>query len=215
MDPPISGNRVAVTKGLLETLEDEEVEAVLGDELGHLKHRDVQVMMLVSFRPSLFYLIRRSPMFSAYYGRSRRQGGGAALIGMACMLMYFVLTPFTLGLSRLREYYADRHSVSIVKNGLRNLSEGLARIASKTGRMKTRRRKKAFRSNSFKTLFISDPDMAEKDIAQIAEHSLVTSDQALVQKLLSRKVTTASKIMEIFSTHPNITKRFRALQQLS
>jgi len=70
---PISGSRVAVTKGLLDTLENEEVEAVLGHELGHLKHRDVQVMMLVSFLPSLFYLIGRSAMFSAYYGRGRRE----------------------------------------------------------------------------------------------------------------------------------------------
>jgi Zn-dependent protease with chaperone function len=44
--------------------------------------------------------------------------------------------------------------------------------------------------------------------------ALATSDQALVQKLLRRKVTTAGWIMEIFSIHPNITKRLRALQDL-
>ncbi|MDI6691667.1 MAG: M48 family metalloprotease, partial [Candidatus Bathyarchaeota archaeon] len=38
---PIAGNRVAVTTGLLKTLDFEEVEAVIGHELGHLKHRDV------------------------------------------------------------------------------------------------------------------------------------------------------------------------------
>ena len=212
---PISGNRVAVTKGLLDTLENEEVEAVLGHELGHLKHRDVQVMMLVSFLPSLFYLIGRSAMFSAYYGRGRREGEGATvLIGMASMVMYFVLTLFTLGLSRLREYYADRHSVSIVEDGSRKLSEGLAKIVTKTGKMKIRRRREAFKFNSFKTLFISDPDSAETDAAQIAEHALATSDQALVDRLLSRKATTAGRIMEIFSTHPNVTKRLRALQEL-
>lgn len=217
---PIAGNRVAVTKGLLNTLEDEEVEAVLGHELGHLKHRDVQVMMLVSFLPSLFYLIGRSAMFSAYYGgyygRGRREGGGAALlIGMTSMLVYFVLLLFTLSLSRLREYYADRHSASIVEDGPRKLSEGLAKIASKTGRMRMRRQREAFTLNSFKTLFISDPDRAESDATQIAEHALATSDQALVQRLLSRRVTTADRIMELFSTHPNITKRLRALQELS
>ena len=215
---PISGSRVAVTKGLLDTLEDEEVEAVLGHELGHLKHRDVQVMMLVSFLPSLFYLIGRSAMFSTYYGgygSDRRDGGTSLLIGTASMLMYFVLTLFTLGLSRLREYYADRHSISIVEDGSRKLSEGLAKIVSKTGRMKIRRQREAFTFNSFKTLFISDPDMAEKDAIQIAERGLATSDQGLVERLLSRKVTTGSRMMEIFSTHPNITKRLRALQELS
>lgn len=49
---PIAGSRVAVTTGLLKTLEEEEVEAVVGHELGHLKHRDVQVMMFVSILPA-------------------------------------------------------------------------------------------------------------------------------------------------------------------
>src|SRR4030042_5161338 len=44
---PIAGTRVAVTSGLLTTLDEGEVEAVVGHELGHLKHRDVQVMMFV------------------------------------------------------------------------------------------------------------------------------------------------------------------------
>jgi len=80
--------------------------------------------------------------------------------------------------------------------------------------MKIRRQREAFTFNSFKTLFISDPDSAESDATQIAENALATSDQALVQRLLSRKVTTAGRIMEIFSTHPNVTKRLRALQEL-
>ena len=48
---PLTGNRVAVTTGLLNTLDMEEIEAVIGHEIGHLKHRDVQVMMFVSFCP--------------------------------------------------------------------------------------------------------------------------------------------------------------------
>ncbi len=54
---PIAGNRVAVTSGLLKTLEHEEVEAVIGHELGHLKHRDVQIMMFVSLLPALLYYV--------------------------------------------------------------------------------------------------------------------------------------------------------------
>jgi len=217
---PIAGNRVAVTQGLLDTLEEEEVEAVLGHELGHLKHRDVQIMMLVSFLPSLVYLIGRSALYSAYfggyYGRDRRGGGSglAILIGMASMAVYLVLLLFALGLSRLREYYADRHSASIVEDGPRKLSEGLAKIVSKTRRMKTHHQKEDFTFNSFKTLFISDPDRAERDATEIAHYTSTPSDQGLVERLLKRKVTTADRIMEIFSTHPNITKRLAALQAL-
>lgn len=213
---PVAGNRVAVTTDLLDTLEEEEVEAVLGHELGHLKHRDVQIMMLASFLPSLVYLIGRSALYSAYYGGSRREGGGAAaiLIGIASMVVYWVLLLFTLGLSRLREYYADGHSASVVEDGPRKLSEGLAKIVSKTGRMRVSQRREAFAFNSFKTLFISDPDKAERDTTDVAEYTSSVSDQALVERLLQRRVTTADVIMELLSTHPNITKRLRALQAL-
>ncbi len=214
---PIAGNRVAVTEGLLDTLNDEEVEAVLGHEFGHLKHRDVQIMMLVSFLPALFAIIGRSAMLSAFYGRrSERDGGSSAalLIGVVSMLVYFVLTLFTLGLSRLREYYADRHSASVVDGGHRKLSVGLAKIVSKTGGMKARRQPEALAFNGFKSLFIADPDRAEVDSAQIAQYAPELSDQTLVEDLLSKKLTFADRLSELLSTHPNVTKRLRALQAL-
>ena len=100
---PLTGSHVAVTQGLLTSLDTEEVEAVISHELGHIKHRDVQVMMFVSFLPSLFYILARSMLFSRYYGgRDRRNSGGLALIGGVSMLVYFFLLMFNLGFSRLR-----------------------------------------------------------------------------------------------------------------
>ena len=212
---PIAGNHIAVTQGLLDTLEMEEVEAVLGHEFGHLKHRDIQIMMLVSFLPSLFYFLGRSAMFSTFYNRRRGEGGGTYLIGMASMLVYFVLLLFTMGLSRLREYHADRHSALIVEDGSRCLSEGLSKIVSKTGKMRMNRQREAFTFNSFKALFISDPDVSESDSALIAQYAPEMSDQELVKKLLVKRISGASRLMELFSTHPNITKRLKALQGYS
>jgi len=217
---PIAGTRVAVTKGLLEKLEEEEVEAVLGHELGHLKHKDIQIMMLASFLPSLVYVVGRSLLYSAYFGgysgRSRREGGSglALLIGALSMAVYFVLLFFTLGLSRLREYYADSHSASIVEEGPRKLSEGLAKIALKTREERLHHHQGAFMFSSFKTLFISDPDNAEKDVMAISEFTAFSPDQALVERLLKKEVTAAERVAELFSTHPNITKRLRALKAL-
>ena len=54
---PIAGTRVAITVGLLNTLEDEEVEAILGHELGHMKHRDVQSMLFASVLPAIVYYL--------------------------------------------------------------------------------------------------------------------------------------------------------------
>ncbi len=213
---PIAGTRVAVTKGLLETLEDEEVEAVIGHELGHLKHRDVQVMMFVSLLPAVFYFIGYSMILSSMYGRrdERSSGGVAIVIGLASMLVYWILYIFTLYLSRLREYYADRHSAATVEDGPRKLSEGLAKIVQSSGRMK-RSRRETSNFSSFKSLFIADPDRAELDTAAIAQPRQFGTDRKLVEDVLRRRVTTLDRIAEVLSSHPNIVKRLRALQELA
>jgi heat shock protein HtpX len=210
---PIAGNRVAVTSGLLQTLDQGEVEAVLGHELGHLRHRDVQIMMFVSLLPAVAYFIGYSLILSSMLGggNQRRQGGGAALIGMACLAFYFVMNLFTLYLSRLREYYADRNSASVVDNGSQKLSTGLARIVNATRNM-GRMRQQSRSMNGFKALFITDPDRARVDSAELSAMSAGDKER-MVQEILSRKLTTGDRILEIFSTHPNIIKRLRALQE--
>ena len=212
---PIAGSRVAITTGLLETLEAEEVEAVIGHELGHLKHRDVQVMMFVSILPAIFYFIGYSMLLSSMFSRrDSRDSGGAAIIGLASILIYWILTLFTLYLSRIREYYADRHSAAIVEDGSRKLSEGLAKIVNSTNRVKQNSRNKSTGSSSFKALFISDPDRSEIDSAALAQLGRGMNDRKFVEEILRRKVTTFDRVMEVFSTHPNIVKRLRALQEL-
>jgi len=210
---PIAGSRVAVTSELLNTLDEEEVEAVVGHELGHLKHRDVQVMMFVSILPAVFYFIGYSMLWSSYRGRDDRGSGGAAAIAALSMLMYFVLTLFTLYLSRLREYFADRHSASIVDEGPRKLSEGLAKIVDYTRKVKQTRRNVGT-AGSFKALFISDPDRAELDSAAISRAVGFRNDQRLVEDVLRRDVTALDRFAELLSTHPNIVKRLKALQKL-
>lgn len=208
---PLTGNHVAITQGLLTSLEGEEVEAVLAHELGHIKHRDVQVTMLISVLPSLFFILARSTMFARYGNRDRRNGGGLALVGSLSMLLYFGLMLFNLGFSRLREYYADQHAAGIVSDGARKLSEGLAKITTSTARHRmftpgTRG------LSSFKTIFISDPDSAAKDAAELNGANLWSSDEELVARIASRRITGTDRFAELFSTHPNIVKRIRALK---
>ena len=213
---PLTGSKVAVTTGLLQNLDSEEVEAVIGHELGHLKHRDVQVMMFVSILPAIFYFIGYSMLLSSMFGRrDSRDSGGAAIIGIASIALYWILTLFTLYLSRIREYFADRHSASIVEDGSQKLSEGLAKIVNSTNTMKKTRRDKSGGSNSFKALFISDPDRSELDAEALSQLGRGIGDRRLVEEVLRKKITTFDKIMEVFSTHPNIVKRLRALQELS
>jgi heat shock protein HtpX len=210
---PLTGNRIAVTQGLLKDLDEGEVEAVIGHEIGHLKHKDMQVMMAISFLPALCTYIGYSLMWSnMYQGKSKNQGGNSALIGIAFMAFAWVLNMFTLYLSRLREYYADRHSTGVVDSGSQKLSTGLAKIVNSTKNIRMPRQQK--QSIAFKALFISDPERATTDAEAI--NAMQAGDKSdLVQEILSQKLTTGAKIAEAFSTHPNIIKRLRALQELA
>ncbi len=213
---PLTGSRVAVTEGLLKSLDDGEVEAVVGHELGHLKHRDVQVMMVVSFLPALFYYIGYSLMWSGMMGGGRRSEGNGnnALIGIAFMAFSWVLTLFTLYLSRLREYYADRHSASIVENGAEKLSTGLITIVEESKRSSKLNKNQAKTNTAYKALFISDPDRANVDAKELNYASHALSKKDLLRETLAKQPTSGDTLLEILSTHPNIIKRLRALQEL-
>ena len=213
---PLSGNRVAVTQGLLTTLNDGEVEAVLGHELGHLKHRDVQIMMAVSFLPALCMYIGYSLMMSGMFGGNQGKGnsGSGAAVGIAFIAFSWVLNLFTLHVSRLREYYADRHSVSVVEDGANKLSTGLAKIVRTTARTPQTRQQQQQAKNfsGFRSLFIANPETAKEDAAAL-DTSL--NGQKFVDDILAKKITFGDKLVEALSTHPNIVKRLRALQELS
>jgi len=213
---PLTGSRVAVTTGLLQGLEEDEVEAVVGHELGHLKHRDVQIMMAVSVLPAIFYYLGYSMLLSSRYGRGERNqsSGGVALIGVGSMVLYWILSLLVLGLSRAREYYADRNSAMYVEDGATKLSEALAKIVSSTNRAQ-----RYLAGNTgptgFKALLISDPDTARRDQAVIAGSGMLRSDQQMLREIMSQEVSAFDRILEVFSTHPNIVKRLQALQKLA
>ena len=208
---PLSGNRIAVTDGLIKNLNTGEIEAVIGHELGHLKHRDVQIMMFVSLLPAILYYVGYSLTMSSMYGRQKNEGNLGAFLGIFFIVGWFILYLFTLSLSRLREYYADRHSATIVEDGAQKLSTGLAKIVNvtKNTRRPTNQNKTV---TSFKALFITDPDRAQFDATQIS--SAATGNEKLVQEILSQKISGGARLMELFSTHPNIIKRLKALQEI-
>jgi heat shock protein HtpX len=209
---PVAGTRIAVTGELLKTLDGGEVEAVVGHEVGHLKHRDVQTMMFVSMLPAVAYYIGYSLMMSSMFNRQQKDSNGGAMLGIAFMAFSWVLNIFILYFSRLREYYADRHSASVVDHGSSKLSTGLAKIV-KTSKSLNKAKPETKTLGAFKALFITDPDRAKLDSAEMSR-AAAGDKQKLVQEILSRKLTTADRILEVFSTHPNIIKRLKALQEL-
>jgi heat shock protein HtpX len=102
---------VAVTHGILNLLNDEELEGVLAHELGHVNNRDILISSIAAtIAGAITYLAdiaRWGMIFGGYGGRDDRDRGG----GMGALLMLF-LAPFAamliqLAVSRSREYQAD------------------------------------------------------------------------------------------------------------
>ena len=196
---PLTGNRVAITKGLLKILDKDEVAAVLGHELGHLKHKDVQLMMFVSLLPSLLFYLGYALSFS----RSRENRG---LLGVGLILVGYLLQFLVLGLSRLREYYADAHSAMI--NDARKLQSALAKIAVATGYLALKGYNITEHSQ-FRALFIYDPYASTRDM------ELLSDTERLIAEIKSRKISLFESIAELFSTHPNLVKRIKALDMFA
>jgi Zn-dependent protease with chaperone function len=63
-------------------------------------------------------------------------------------------------------------------------------------------------------LFIEDPDNAARDEVAVSRLGMLSTDQQLVQSILSRPVSAIDQLMELFTTHPNMVKRLQALQRL-
>jgi len=196
---PLAGNRIAVTQGLLKILDEDEISAVIGHEIGHLKHRDVQLMMFASLLPAL--LLYLGYIFS--YSRSDR--GNRGLLGLGLIVLGYLLQFFVLGLSRLREYYADAHSALIQEDGAKKLQKALAKIAVATGSLALKGLN-VNRYSQFRTLFIYDPNSSIRDL------ELLSKAEHLVEELKSSEVGLFESIVEFFSTHPNIVKRIKALE---
>jgi heat shock protein HtpX len=128
---------ITVTTGLLKALSDQEIEAVLGHELTHIRNGDVQLMVIamiiagvVGFAAELFFRLffysnwnsggDRSSRSSSSSGDDRKSGGGAIIVvilAIALLALAWTLSLVVrLALSRSRELLADAGSVELTKN---------------------------------------------------------------------------------------------------
>jgi heat shock protein HtpX len=120
---------ITVTTGLLDRLDDAEIEAVLGHELTHIRNGDVRMMVVaviivgaISFFTELIFRLWFYNSFGFRGGRSdeRRGGGGAGvavLVAIGLLVVAYLLSfLIRLALSRSREFLADAGSVELTKN---------------------------------------------------------------------------------------------------
>jgi heat shock protein HtpX len=176
---------ICATRGLMQRLNDEELEAVLAHELSHVAHRDVAVMTIASGVGLLAGLISRIALFGTMFGGGGRGRGGqnVVLLEMATLLVsivvYVIAYLLTMALSRYRELAADR-SGAILIGKPSVLASALVHVTGDMGKIPRNDLRKTEGMNAF---FFA-PALAGNTAASL------------------------------FSTHPSLEKRLDALKKL-
>ncbi|WP_284010950.1 zinc metalloprotease HtpX [Haloarcula pelagica] len=105
---------VCVTTGIMNTLDQEELEGVIAHELAHVKNRDVMVMTIASFLSTIaFLIVRWGWLFAGGRDRGGQQGAPVIVAILASLVVWIVSFLLIRTLSRYREFAADRGAAVI------------------------------------------------------------------------------------------------------
>jgi heat shock protein HtpX len=176
---------VVVTTGIMDILDDEEMEGVIGHELTHIKNRDVLVITLASlFSTVAWYLMQFGFYGGMGYGygygsRDRNSGASMMIIIAVAMLTWVISFLIIRAISRYREFAADRGSAQITGKPVK-LANALMKISGNMQRVPT------------------------KDLRQVEGLNAFFIIPAL----------SGSSIGNLFSTHPPVEKRIQKLMEM-
>ena len=111
---------IAITRGLLQKLDRDELAAVMAHELSHIRHGDIKLTLIASVLSSLMLIVVDILFYSVIFGGSRRRQSGDNKFLMIIILLRYLLPIITvllmLFLSRTREYMADAGSVELMRD---------------------------------------------------------------------------------------------------
>jgi heat shock protein HtpX len=207
--------RVCVTRRLMQMLSRDELEAVLGHELSHIKHRDMVVITALSVIPMICYFIYFSFFWSGLFGGGGRDREGALpmmVIALIAFALYFISNLIVLYGSRIREYYADAGSAELTRKP-HELASALYKMIYGSAGLKQDKVKKEL--GSMRAFFAADPVTARGDLKDLSAADLDRNGKIDAYELKifaqSARVSRADRLMEIFSTHPNPVSRVKRL----
>jgi heat shock protein HtpX len=181
---------LCVTTGLMDRLNNEELEGVIAHELSHVAHKDVQVMTIASFLAVVAALLIRFSFYGELFGggrRSNNNNGGALPILLIIMgvsiVVYAISFVLIRLLSRYRELAADR-SGALLTGQPSALKSALVKVSQDINRIPTRDLRTAEPLNAF--FFAPAAHLQAK----------------------------ASRLSTIFSTHPSLERRLEELDKV-
>ncbi|USZ70995.1 zinc metalloprotease HtpX [Natronosalvus halobius] len=140
---------VAVTTGLMRTLDRDELDGVLAHELAHVKNRDMMVMTIASFLSTIaFMIVRWGAFFGGGHGRGRGGGGGVIVAIVVSLVVWIVSYLLIRALSRYREFAADRGAATITGNPSA-LASALLKISGEIDKVPDRDMREEAEMNAF------------------------------------------------------------------
>ncbi len=212
---------LAVHEGLLAQLNQDEIRAVLGHELGHIRHKDFLIMTALSSLPLLAFLIFRGTFQAAWIsGRAskKKEGGGlaAAMFAIAAVsyIVYIVSLLCVMRLSRLREHYADAYSAYVTESP-RQLSSALTKITYGLSLSPKP-------PHGARTFYIGDPALAKQEVQGLLRRKQeydLDKDGVLDERELELAMEKEAKskwasINRWFHTHPPTFQRILLLNEI-
>lgn len=175
---------ISLSRGIIEKLDDPELEGVIAHELTHIRNRDVRLLIVSIIFVGIFAFLAEMLFRTLLYGGARRgggkdKGGLALLIGLALAIVgYLLATLFRFAISRKREYMADAGGAELTKNPLA-LASALKKVSADP-------RIEAVKRQDVAQMFIENPQDKEKK---------------------------GFSFSSLFATHPPIKERIRLLEQ--
>lgn len=141
---------VAVTQGIMRTLDKEELRGVLAHELAHVKNRDVLIATIAAVLASALAYIAQMAMWGGFGGNDRERNSNGIIMLIGIIVVPIAATLLQLAVSRQREYAADATGAHIIGDG-RPLAEALLDIESTTKQLPMQT------NPAFSSLYIENP----------------------------------------------------------
>ena len=185
---------IAITSGLLYKLERDELQAVIAHEMSHIRHNDIKLTLVASVLSNIMLMALDLIFYNALFGSNRRRSndeGGSKLFIIVILLRYLlpvITLVLMLYLSRTREFMADAGAVELTRNNT-PLGNALIKISGDYTQ-NCDSYKAAYRQTSNEEVrqasYIFDPTQAGISLTQ-------------------------ASIATIFSTHPPLKERLKAI----
>lgn len=207
--------RIVLTRGIFNLLNEQEVMAVVGHELGHAKHYDMVFMTVAQLVPLVLYGIYETFTRSNSKSSSNNNSSGyLEMIGLIAYILYVLSEYIVLWLSRTREYYADSFSIEETRNpnalttSLIKIGYGLS-INNEPEQEDEKKKKKHTISNS-KVIGIFDSKTSKALVSTSYNNGLISADN-IKNAMKWETWNIWAKLYELKSTHPLISKRLKAI----